>query len=95
MSLPALLPMLGAPAAAFAAGLAFGLAYFAALRRTASLYATGAGWRAPALLTLGRIAAAAVFFAVAAQFGMAGLLAAFIGFLAARGVALRAARKTA
>jgi len=48
------------------AGFVFGLAYFAALRRTVALIAAGSGWRSPTALTLGRIAAATLLFAVAA-----------------------------
>jgi hypothetical protein len=72
------------------AGFVFGLAYFAALRRTAILFAARRGWLVPLALTLGRIGAAVVFLAFAAKMGAASLLAAFAGFLLARAVALRA-----
>jgi hypothetical protein len=75
------------------AGAAFGLVYFAALDRTAVLLATGRGWLGPSILTLGRIAAATILLALIARLGAAPLLAAFLGFLAARAVALRAVRR--
>lgn len=92
MSGTAVAPMLGSIAVAAAAGLGFGLAYFAALRRTADSYAAGLSWKVPAGLTLGRIAAAVGFFSVAGRFGAMPLLAAFLGFLIARSVAARAAK---
>jgi hypothetical protein len=75
------------------AGAAFGLVYFAALDRTVVLLAAGRGWLGPAALTFGRIAAATLFLALIARLGAAPLLAAFLGFLAARAVALCAARR--
>lgn len=75
------------------AGIAFGLVYFAALRRTIALFTAGRGWLGLLAGTLGRIGAAVVFLAVAAKLGAAPLLAAFLGFLLARGVALRARRR--
>ena len=76
-------------------GFAFGLVYFAALRRTVMLFATGRGWFVPVALTLGRIAAAIIVLGLAAKLGAAALLAMFIGFLVARAVALRAGRSAA
>ncbi len=73
-------------------GFIFGLIYFLALWRTASLFATGRGSLAPAFLTVGRIAAAALFLTLAAKLGAAYLLAAFCGFLFARTAALQHAR---
>ena len=75
------------------AGFVFGLAYFAAVQRTALLFAAGRGWLAPVALTVGRIGAAVLFLALAARLGAAPLLAGFAGFLLARAVALRAARR--
>jgi N-ATPase, AtpR subunit len=95
MSLPGLMPMLAVPGAALAVGVGLGLAYFAALRWTVSLYAAGSGWRVPTMLTLGRIGAGAAILGLAARFGALPLLAAFLGFLIARGIALRAARRAA
>jgi len=95
MSLPGLMPMLAVPGAALAVGVGLGLAYFAALRWTVSLYAAGGGWRVPAMLTLGRIAAAAGIFGLAARLGALPLLAAFLGFLIARSIALRAKGRVA
>jgi hypothetical protein len=72
------------------AGLVFGLGYFAALRRTLNHYGSGSGRLGLAALTLGRIAGATIFFILAARLGALPLLAAFLGFLMARGLALRA-----
>lgn len=78
-----------------AMGLAFGRAYFAALRRGVAAY-TAAGahmlWKSIGWL-LARLAAAAVFFALTMAWGAWPLLAALLGFLAARQLALRAVRK--
>jgi hypothetical protein len=76
------------------AGFAVGLAYFAMLRRTVSLYGSGNRRLAPAALTIGRIAGAAAFLLLAARLGPLPLLATYLGFLLARGLALRAARRT-
>jgi purine-cytosine permease-like protein len=67
------------------AGLAFGF--------SVSLFVSGKGWLGPLALTLGRIGAAVAFLFVAAKLGAAPLLAAFIGFLMARTLALRAQRE--
>lgn len=77
------------------AGLAFGAAYFAALRRTVDVYVAGRHRFVPAVLTLARIAGAIGFLVFAAQFGALPLLTGFLGFLLARGLALRAARRAA
>ena len=90
MSMAAALPV----TAMACAGVLVGLAYFAALRRTSILVAAGAAWRGPAALTVSRIGGAAVFLALAARLGAAALLAAFFGFLVARALALRAARRS-
>jgi NADH:ubiquinone oxidoreductase subunit 6 (subunit J) len=71
------------------AGFVFGLFYFAAVQRTAVLLAARKSWFAPLALTLGRIAAAAIFLTLAAKLGAASLLSAFLGFLLSRAVALR------
>ncbi len=73
-------------------GFAFGLVYFAALRRTATLLAARGGWLAPIALTLGRIGAAIILLGLAAKLGAPSLLAMFVGFLLARTVALRTTR---
>jgi uncharacterized membrane protein len=88
------LPILSASAGA-AFGLVFGLAYFAALRRTTHLFSAGGGYLVPAALTLGRLAGAVVFFGLAARLGALPVLASFFGFLLARTVAVRTARWTA
>ena len=77
------------------AGLAFGAGYFAILRRTVDVYASGRRWLVPAVLTFTRIAGAIVFFAFIAQIGALPMLAAFLGFLGARGLALSVARRVA
>lgn len=74
-------------------GFAFGLLYFAALKRTVLTLASHRGVLAPLSLTLGRVAAAVGFLALAARLGAAPLLAAFVGFLVARAVALRRERR--
>ncbi|MGO8915555.1 MAG: ATP synthase subunit I [Stellaceae bacterium] len=76
-----------------AAGLVFGIGYFAALRRTVHLYGFGRDPFGSVALTLGRIAAAVIFLVFAARLGALPLLAAFLGFLLARMLALRAVRR--
>lgn len=71
------------------AGFIFGLAYFAALRQTATLFASGSGWLVLSALTLGRIGMVTIVLTIAAKLGAVPLLAAFLGFLLARAVALR------
>ena len=77
------------------AGFGFGLGYFAALLQTVEFYRGGRARLLPIALAFGRIAAAIVFFGLAARFGTLPLLTAFLGFLLARWLALRAARRTA
>ena len=81
--------------AAATAGLAFGLAYFAVLRRTIDLYGAAGNRLMPAALTLGRVAGAILFLGFAARLGALPLLAVFGGFLLARSLALRAVRTAA
>ncbi len=95
MTLAASMPNLGLTLMLGFAGSVFGFLYFAALRRTAALVTEGRNWFGPLAFTLGRVGAAVVFFGIAAQLGAASLLAAFIGFLLARMIALRAARRAA
>lgn len=76
------------------AGVIFGFLYFASLKRSVTLFIGGKGWLSSLALTLGRMGAAAAFLIVAAKLGAAPLLAAFIGFLIARALALRAERRT-
>jgi hypothetical protein len=78
---------------AAAAGLMFGLLYFAALKRSVTLFVGSDGWLGPLALTLGRVGAAAGFLFVAAKLGAAPLLTAFLGFLMARAGVLRAERR--
>jgi hypothetical protein len=75
-------------------GLMFGLVHFAALRRTVDFYGNSCRLAA-VVLTLARLLAAIVFFGFAARLGALPLLSAFLGFLAARARALRAARSNA
>ena len=77
------------------AGLAFGSAYFVALRRTVDVYVAGQHWFVPLILTLTRIAGAIGFLVFAVQFGALPLLTGVLGFLLARRLALRAARRVA
>ena len=81
--------------AATLAGLVVGLVHFAALWRSTELYSAGRGQLAAGALTLGRIAGTIVFFGLVARLGVLPLLASFVGFLLARTLALRAARRTA
>ena len=78
-----------------AAGFVLGRGYFAMLRHCVRLFAAHHGWSRPLLLTLGRIAAATLFFAFAVRWGLPALLAAFVGFLVARHIAVRSARRLA
>jgi len=83
----------GLPVAAALTGLAFGLVYFAALRRTVDFFAVQLNWIGLVALTLARIAIAVIPFAIAARLGAAPLLAVFVGFLLARTVVLRLVRR--
>ena len=84
--------VLSVPIAAVA-GLFFGRLYFSAMQRGVVLFVAGAGWQRPAALMLCRLIAAGAGFALAAWFGAAPLLAALAGFLGARAIALRTARR--
>lgn len=75
------------------AGVLFGLLYFAALKRSVTLFVRAEGWLRPLTLTLGRIAAAAGFLFIVAKLGAEPLLAAFVGFLMARALTLRLERR--
>ena len=77
------------------AGLMFGLAYFAALKRSVTLLVRSDSWLGPVALTLGRAGAAVGFLLIAAKLGAAPLLSGFAGFLVARALALRAKRRAA
>ena len=54
-----------------------------------TLYLQGPGTLLPVAMTFGRLAAAAAAFALAARFGAPALLAALLGFIVARFLALR------
>jgi hypothetical protein len=75
-------------------GFAFGVFYFAVLERSVTLFASNHRWLGPLAFTLGRMAAAVLFLGLAAKLGALFLLAALLGFLLARAVSLRAARRT-
>ena len=81
--------------AAACAGLVVGLVHFAALWWSIERYSAGRGQLAAAALTLGRNAGTIVFLGLAARLGALPLLASFLGFLLARTLALRVARRTA
>jgi hypothetical protein len=94
MSLPgAPLTPFGLAAMMAVAGILFGLLYFAALRRSVALIAGRGGWLGALALTLARLGAAGAFLFGTAKLGAVPLLAAFAGFLLARAVALRSARR--
>ncbi len=76
------------------AGVAFGLAYFRLLRRSARLLAAGEGKRLSIAYAVGRLGAAVALFFVAARLGAWPLLAFFAGFLVAREIALRPERRS-
>lgn len=78
------------PLIALPIGFAAGLAYFAALRRTAALFLAGKGWALPLALTAARVGAMALLLGLAAWIGALPLLGVFLGFLLARAMALRA-----
>jgi hypothetical protein len=85
--------LLNSPAVAMAfAGGAFGLVYFAVLRRTVVMLCRRRSVAVMAL-TLGRSGAAIVFFALAARLDALALLTALGGFLSARLLALHAYRR--
>ena len=77
------------------AGFVLGMAYFASLRRVVQLAVARRAWSSYVLSGMVRIGAAALLFAFAARWGMAALLAAFAGFLTARHLAVRGARRLA
>lgn len=76
------------------AGLAGGLIYFQALRRSIDSLANKSGWRTATALALMRFAGAALVAAVLARLGGAALLAGFLGFLAARQIAVHSVRRS-
>ena len=84
-----------AVAACALAGLMLGMAYFASLRRGVRISVARHAWVPYMLSAAVRIAAAAAFFAFVVRWGMPALLGAFAGFLVARQLALRAARRLA
>ena len=79
-----------ATALAAGLGLALGLAYFRLLRLAVSIQLAADGHRRAALLHLARPALAVPCFVLAARLGALPLIAAMVGFLLARRLALRA-----
>ena len=71
------------------AGTVLGFGYFRALHWTAQLYGRG-HFIGPAVLTLARLVGAAFFLGFAARLGALPALVAFLGFLLARALAMRA-----
>jgi len=78
-----------------AGGLALGFAYFASLLHGIRFSIARQAWSQYMLLALARIAAAGLLFALAARWSLPALLAAFLGFLIARQITVRSARRTA
>jgi sugar phosphate permease len=72
------------------AGCVFGLIYFAVLRHTLVMLTGRHSRRVVMALTLLRLGAATAFFLLVATLGAFALLAALVGFLSARTLALRA-----
>jgi hypothetical protein len=81
------------PVVSAGAGVVFGWGYFAALRRAVALFTANHAALWSVLFLIGRVGAAALFFACIVRWGAAALLAAFLGFLAARHLAVRSARR--
>lgn len=88
---PLAAPWLALPFAAM--GVALGRSYFAALRRGVAAYTAAQPLRSIGWM-LARLAAAALFFAFTVRWGPWSLLGAFAGFLTARQLAVRVARRT-
>lgn len=74
-------------------GLMLGLAYFHLLRRSVERLAEGRGRAEAAVLALARVAAAVLVLWWLARLGAMALLAGGLGFLLARSLALRSARR--
>ena len=75
------------------AGFALGVVYFASLRRGVHLAIARQAWLPCMAWGFLRIAAATLFFTFPVHWGLPAPLAAFAGFLAARTLALRGARR--
>jgi hypothetical protein len=107
VTMPASIEISALAAFSVGAGLIFGYGYFVSLRRSVDLYAARRAWLSSSIWALVRIVAAALFFAALARWGAAWLgeaarqwvaaplLAAFAGFLVARQLAVRSARRGA
>lgn len=71
------------------AGVAFGYAFFTALRINCDLYLQGGSVGLAIFMHVVRLGAVGGLFYISAQFGVATVLAALAGFLLARAVTLR------
>jgi hypothetical protein len=78
-----------------AVGFVLGAAYFTSMRRSVRSSVARGSWARYMLLTPVRVAAAALFLSFAVRWGVSALLAASAGFLIARQLAVRAARRLA
>ncbi|MBI1210668.1 MAG: hypothetical protein GC190_04350 [Alphaproteobacteria bacterium] len=81
--------------AACIGGIAMGLAYFAAVKRSADALFQHDGWRTALLLTLMRLIGAIAVLVLAAQAGAIVLVSVFVGFLIARAIAMSSVRGNA
>ena len=88
-----LLVTLASAAGMAAAGFIFGLAYFEALRRSVEIVVTGHGWLGPTAFLVTRVAGATLVFVAMAQLGLIAPIAGLAGFIAARSIAVGAARR--
>jgi hypothetical protein len=79
--------------AMLAAGIVFGLGYFAALRWTIGLYGAGRSRVGPAAITLARVTCAVILFFFAARLGALPLFSTFLGFLLARALTMHVVRR--
>lgn len=92
MSVAHLAEALGRAAPFVLLGALFGAGYFAALRLNVDHYLSGRSLGPALLMHLGRLLLAGVGFALIAPAGALPLLAALLGFLLARSLALRMQR---
>ncbi len=93
MSAPPLAAHAALLAMVAAGGMLLGWGYFEALRRSIAWFGAPAGRARSVALTAGRLLCAVGFFALIARLGALPLLLALAGFLAARSLALRTARR--
>ena len=76
-------------------GFALGVVYFSSLRRGVHVSVVSHSWVPYVLWALVRITAVALLLTFAVRWGVPALLAALVGFLAARQLAVRGARRLA